>query len=189
LWLLSQTWITYHIWTPKGIRLARTEVLFVASHYNSIVLDQSLAMNRRRNENDYDLLDDFDEDDYSMEGDSEIKSVLSTMDKGMEAATKIHEEDEVPKIYACATMWHENREEMMEMLKSIFRMDADQCARRLARKFFEYVDPGYYEFESNFIFLLVSPNCLNIHVRPHFLSNHFHKYNNLLLQLLIESHS
>ncbi len=37
---------------------------------------------------------------------------------------------------------------MIEMLKSIFRMDADQCARRVALKYFEYVDPAYYEFES-----------------------------------------
>ena len=40
------------------------------------------------------------------------------------------------------------QDEMMEMLKSIFRMDEDQCARRVALKYFEVVDPGYYEFES-----------------------------------------
>jgi hypothetical protein len=37
---------------------------------------------------------------------------------------------------------------MIEMMKSLFRMDADHCARRVALKYFEYVDPGYYEFES-----------------------------------------
>lgn len=36
----------------------------------------------------------------------------------------------------------------MEMLKSLFRMDEDQCARRVALKYFDVVDPGYYEFES-----------------------------------------
>jgi len=40
---------------------------------------------------------------------------------------------------------------MMEMLKSIFRMDEDQCARRVALKYFEVVDPGYYEFESKHV--------------------------------------
>lgn len=47
LWLLSQTWITLHIWTPKCERLASTEKLFVIPMYNSLLIDQSLGMNRR----------------------------------------------------------------------------------------------------------------------------------------------
>jgi chitin synthase len=47
-------------------------------------------------------------------------------------------------------MWHETPEEMMQMLKSIFRMDSDQAARRLAQKYLDIVDPDYYEFEGDF---------------------------------------
>lgn len=50
LWLLSQTWITLHIWTPKCERLASTEKLFVSPMYNSLLIDQSLALNRRRDD-------------------------------------------------------------------------------------------------------------------------------------------
>ena len=32
-------------------------------------------------------------------------------------------------------MWHENIEEMVEMLKSLFRVDMDYSARRLAQKY------------------------------------------------------
>ena len=39
--------------------------------------------------------------------------------------------DSVTKIYACATMWHESREEMLEMLKSLYRVDSDYSARYL----------------------------------------------------------
>jgi hypothetical protein len=47
LWLLSQTWITLHIWTPKAERLATTERLFVLPMYDSLLIDQSLGLNRR----------------------------------------------------------------------------------------------------------------------------------------------
>lgn len=62
----------------------------------------------------------------------------------------VKKSDSITRIYACATMWHETREEMMEMLKSILRMDEDQCARRVAQKYLRVVDPDYYEFESKF---------------------------------------
>ena len=45
-------------------------------------------------------------------------------------------------------MWHESRSEMVGTLKSIFLMDEDQTARRLAEKEFHIQDPDYYEFES-----------------------------------------
>ncbi len=60
----------------------------------------------------------------------------------------VKKSDAITRIYACATMWHETRDEMMEMLKSILRMDEDQCARRVAQKYLRVVDPDYYEFES-----------------------------------------
>ena len=55
--------------------------------------------------------------------------------------------DQIVRIYACATMWHETIEEMVQMLKSVMRMDEDQSARRNAQKYLRIVDPDYYEFE------------------------------------------
>jgi predicted GTPase len=63
--------------------------------------------------------------------------------------TKTKTSDSITRIYACATMWHETKSEMMEMLKSLFRMDEDQSARRVAQKYLKVVDADYYEFESN----------------------------------------
>lgn len=50
LWLLSQTWITLHVWNPKCERLATTEKLFVSPMYTSLLIDQSMALNRRRDD-------------------------------------------------------------------------------------------------------------------------------------------
>lgn len=44
-------------------------------------------------------------------------------------------------------MWHENEEEMVQMLKSIFRMDVDQGEMRITHRMFKFRDPDYYEFE------------------------------------------
>lgn len=64
-------------------------------------------------------------------------------------------------------MWHETKDEMIEFLKSIMRLDEDQCARRVAQKYLRVVDPDYYEFESNAILIITniyylqSINCSN----------------------------
>lgn len=155
LWLLSQVWITLHIWYPKGIRLARTESVFATPMYNAFLVDQTLALNRRRDEDCLEMDDDEDELDEdpgnTFEVDIEGKSYKM---RGVSDPSPVRPEDRIPKLYICATMWHETKDEMIEMLKSIFRMDSDQCARRIARMHFEYNDPGYYEFESKLFFIV-----------------------------------
>jgi chitin synthase len=49
-WMFAQSWITRHLWRPKGMRNASTEKLFILPMYDSLVVDQSMAMNRRRDE-------------------------------------------------------------------------------------------------------------------------------------------
>lgn len=60
--------------------------------------------------------------------------------------------DHIPQIFICATMWHETKEELMEFLKSILRLDEDQCARRMAMKYIQLnkdeIDKDYYDLES-----------------------------------------
>lgn len=46
-WLLSQTWFTLHIWTPKCERLAATEKLFVTPMYDGLLVDLSMSLNRK----------------------------------------------------------------------------------------------------------------------------------------------
>ncbi|CAH1276161.1 unnamed protein product [Diabrotica balteata] len=48
LWLLSQTWITIHIWSNDHEKLMSTEQLLRKPMYDAFLIDQSLAMNRRR---------------------------------------------------------------------------------------------------------------------------------------------
>jgi chitin synthase len=60
--------------------------------------------------------------------------------------------DHIPQVFVCATMWHETKEELIEFLKSILRLDEDQCARRMAQKYLQIdkneIDSEYYDLES-----------------------------------------
>lgn len=147
LWLLSQTWITLHIWLPKCERLATTEKLFVTPMYNSMVIDQSLALNRRRDD-DPDVNSN-EVSSMSEEQDDQYYEKISGPDQPANAVRKT---DSITRIYACATMWHENGEEMMEFLKSIMRMDEDQSARKITMKYLKVVDKDYYSFETHIFF-------------------------------------
>jgi chitin synthase len=62
---------------------------------------------------------------------------------------KLRDADHIRRVYACATMWHETPTEIRTFLKSIFRMDSNQAARRLEQKHFKVLDPEYYEFEGD----------------------------------------
>ncbi|XP_051174656.1 chitin synthase chs-2-like isoform X2 [Leptopilina boulardi] len=151
LWLLSQTWITLHIWTPKCERLAATEKLFVVPMYDSLLIDQSMGLNRKRDDQPEVKVEDLAEIEKE-KGDGDYETIYEQTDGTSTPPSVVKNSDHVTRIYACATMWHENKEEMIEFLKSILRLDEDQCARRVAQKYLKVVDPDYYEFETHIFF-------------------------------------
>lgn len=157
VWLLSQTWIAVHIWTPKCERLASTEKLFVNPMYCGALVDQSLALNRRRDDegeikSDELVLETHDDNDISQYYETISIHTESSGNQTSRPTSTIKTSDHIIRIYACATMWHETTEEMIQMFKSVMRMDEDQSARRNAQKYLRIVDPDYYEFEVHIFF-------------------------------------
>ena len=51
----------------------------------------------------------------------ESKSLNSVQIEETMTSQFMRRRDQTPKVYICATMWHENETEMMLMLKSIFK--------------------------------------------------------------------
>lgn len=116
---------TRNIWLSSKERLGSVDRLFVLPFYTSAVMDQSMMMSRR-----------IDEETFNA---SNFVGKRTRRQRG-----------ETIKIYACATVWHETSSELVAMLKSIMRMDQDQCSRRLAKDFLDAdpIETDYYEFES-----------------------------------------
>ncbi|KAL4708136.1 hypothetical protein ACJJTC_009915 [Scirpophaga incertulas] len=137
LWLMSQCWVCLHAWQPRCERLAATDKLFSKPWYCGVLIDQSMLMNRTRDDDIEILVEDLNDNDNI--------SINSPADKGKD----IKPSDYTTRIYICATMWHETKDEMMDFLKSIFRLDEDQSARRVAQKYWGIVDPDYYELEAH----------------------------------------
>nr|AYU65265.1 chitin synthase A isoform 2 [Atta sexdens] len=119
--------------------------------YDSLLIDQSMGLNRRRDDQPEVKVEDLAEIEKE-KGDGDYETIYEQTDGSTTPPSVVKSSDHVTRIYACATMWHENKEEMMEFLKSILRLDEDQCARRVAQKYLKVVDPDYYEFETHIFF-------------------------------------
>ena len=150
IWFLSYIWITLHVWYPKSPRLACTEQIFATPWYEALFIDQSLMLNRRR---DGDAIVKTEELEFELGEKENLGDAYTTYPQSEGSKTSsVKNTDKITRIYACATMWHENKEEMMEMLKSLYRIDMDYSARRLAQKYLGIVDQDYYEWETHILF-------------------------------------
>ena len=78
--LASQIAIAIHIWSANSPRLASTEELFINPMYSSVMIDQSLALNRRRiNVRDELLVEDDESPKDSDSGENFYESVNDQM--------------------------------------------------------------------------------------------------------------
>ncbi|XP_052804939.1 uncharacterized protein LOC128234627 isoform X2 [Mya arenaria] len=166
----SLYWLCRHIFYPDIERLAKQERLFMNPFYCSVLFEQNLILNRRRHNRR--VIREVKEDSkvyYSLshynykiniEGE-EVEDLNKVNDTSKSKENEESEEaedqtnpkfQEVPMIYACATMWHENKQEMLQLLKSIFRMDKDQNLRRHSETISGKRDKDFYDFEAHIFF-------------------------------------
>ncbi|XP_050407589.1 chitin synthase chs-1 [Patella vulgata] len=166
VWYLSLLWITRHIWFPRQERLAKYERMFINPLYCGIFTAENFMLNRRRHmrrvqeiivhhdkgkknvRRSYTLASTENKhDDMYNENNNDVETAsMFTSDN------KETQEEDIPVIYACATMWHETRTEMVQLLKSFHRIDADQWMRRQAQNSSKETDPDFFNYEAHVFF-------------------------------------
>ncbi|GAB1605228.1 chitin synthase chs-1 [Argonauta hians] len=118
--------ITNHIWVPGSERMSQIKRLFVLPHYEPLFPDMGLLLRRRQ---------DVKEKSFRVKKDG------------------LNENNLQPKILICATAWHETQQEMLQLQKSLFRLDLEQVTKKLAQNYVRnYIDVNSYELEIHIIF-------------------------------------
>jgi len=92
-------------------------------------MDQSLSLNRRRDDEGEVKTEELELDRVGLENDNDISQYYETISIHTESSNtnvaKGKTSDSITRIFACATMWHETKSEMMEMMKSLFRYETN----------------------------------------------------------------
>ncbi|XP_014666185.1 PREDICTED: uncharacterized protein LOC106808121 isoform X2 [Priapulus caudatus] len=159
-WFASFVWITGHVWFPRSNRMAKSHTLFSRPFYCNVLFAESLLLNRINERNISEcrpinaVVGSYVE---RLAIDLKQPQLSRNVHKLIEEAPSKPEdaprsERRPTKIYMCATMWHENTNEMLQLIRSILSLDKDQSARRLAMKYFEKDHPDYYELEVHIMF-------------------------------------
>nr|XP_012141900.1 PREDICTED: uncharacterized protein LOC100879229 [Megachile rotundata] len=140
-WWLSQIWITVQLWLGEVERLATAEKIFYNLTYDCLMTDQFIGLNKRRHES------------YGVITGNEYTNFITELEIGISKDnTDIKQNPCITQIYACATMWHEAKEEMNELIGSILRLDRDHCAMKVTQKYYKITIRDYYELETHIFF-------------------------------------
>ncbi|XP_063411465.1 chitin synthase chs-2-like [Mytilus trossulus] len=117
--------ITRHIWKSNGRKNGETARILISPFYCGLFTDLSLILNRRRDDDEYDIVHREKKPDE----------------------TKKHK-----TLYACcATMWHENAIEMKQLVTSLLRLDQRQAKNKFLKEEFKE-DVETFDLEAHVFF-------------------------------------
>ncbi|CAC5394645.1 CHS1 [Mytilus coruscus] len=150
LWV-SVLFLTWYVLFPQCHRMERDQRLFVLPIRDNFFSSLGLLMKRKDDTVEQQLLKHAKFKPVFNKGNAD-ENELFVNGKSKESEERRKKKKKArPYIYICGTMWHETRQEMLQLLKSLFRLDFHRSKYKLAEKTFK-VDVDYFEHEIHLIF-------------------------------------
>ncbi|XP_062596475.1 chitin synthase chs-2-like [Saccostrea cucullata] len=129
LTFVSILMLTTYVWR-NGMRIKKLEKIFAMPFYAGYAIDITLLWSRRR-----------------IRKSRRVHAQVNNVD-----------EESIPTIYLCATMWHETELEMKTLLRSIFRLNRHQFMMAVKQHYLaengirEKPNDEFYQFEAHIFF-------------------------------------
>ncbi|KAK3602567.1 hypothetical protein CHS0354_021163 [Potamilus streckersoni] len=128
---ISLVIIRWHIWRPDKKRLRKSNELFAKPLYCGILFDQSITLNIIRKVTDK-------KHDGKTDNSQKIKTSIKP--------------SSTPKVYLCATMWHETKSEMTKLIRSILRLGEDRKKISTMKDKMDFFSEDFFNFEVHIFF-------------------------------------
>ncbi|XP_063433514.1 chitin synthase chs-2-like [Mytilus trossulus] len=150
LWV-SVLLMTWYVLFPQCNRMERDQRLFVLPVRDNFFSSLGLLMKRKDDTVEEQLLKHAKFKPVFKKGNEDEHESFMNEKRRESKERRKHKKKARPYIYICGTMWHETRQEMLQLLKSLFRLDFHRSKYKLAEEIFK-VDVDYFNHEIHLIF-------------------------------------
>ncbi|CAD5114651.1 DgyrCDS3701 [Dimorphilus gyrociliatus] len=135
-WLIGIVITTRHIWTEPRDKESKIETLFTNTNFTTFAPVCNILFSRKQYADDYQVHEDYQFGAYQHLPEVNVNENIQNS----------------PEVIACATMWHETKDEMKQLIKSIVILSRDCYRKRTVSQKANYLKSEYFNFSAHIFF-------------------------------------